>query len=177
VNWYDTGVLLIRLILGVTMLLHGWNHWMGGGKIPGTAGWFESMGLRHGVMQAWASVVTEFSAGAGLIVGLLTPFAGAAAVGTMAVAFVIAHRKNGFFVFKDGYEYVLMIAVVAIALGAMGPGKASLDHAIGIDDNLDGLVGFLITAVLGLAGTTALLAATWRPTKPAPHPTSQPIAD
>jgi putative oxidoreductase len=173
VTWLDTGLLLIRLSLGITMILHGWNHWQGGGKIPGTAGWFESMGLRNGVMQAWASVITELSAGAGLVVGLLTPFACAATVGTMAVAFTIAHRKNGFFVFKDGYEYVGMIAVFAISLGAIGPGQASLDHAIGIDDNLDQLVGFLIAAVLGLAGTAALLAATWRPT-PAAVPEGDP---
>jgi putative oxidoreductase len=162
VTWLDTGLLLIRLSLGITLLMHGWNHWRGGGKIAGTAGWFESLGLRPGVFQAWASVITELSAGAGLIVGLLTPLACAAVVGTMAVAMVVAHRPNGFFVFKDGYEYVLMIAVVAIALATMGPGYLSLDHALDIE--ITGLPGILIAALAGLGGTATLLAATWRPT-------------
>jgi putative oxidoreductase len=165
-TWLDTGLLLIRLSLGVTLLMHGWNHWLGGGKIPGTAGWFESLGLRPGLMQAWASVITELAAGAGLIVGLLTPLACAAVVGTMAVAFVVAHRPNGFFVFKDGYEYVLMIAVFSVALAIIGPGYLSLDHALDIE--ITGLPGLLISALAGLGGTAALLAATWRPSPPAP---------
>ena len=160
-TWVDTGLLLIRLSLGVTLVMHGWNHWRGGGKIAGTAGWFESLGLRPGRMQAWASVITELAAGLGLIVGLLTPLAAAAVIGTMAVAFVVAHRPNGFFVFRDGYEYVLMIAVVTNALATMGPGYLSLDHALGIE--ITGLAGILIAVLAGLGGTTALLVATWRP--------------
>ena len=160
-TWVDTGLLLIRLSLGVTLLMHGWNHWRGGGKITGTAGWFESLGLRPGRMQAWASVITELAAGLGLIVGLLTPLAAAAVIGTMAVAFVVAHRPNGFFVFRDGYEYVLMISVVTVALATTGPGYLSLDHALGIE--ITGLAGILIAVLAGLGGTTALLVATWRP--------------
>src|ERR1700753_1562216 len=82
----DTGVLLIRLVVGATLLMHAWNHWFGGGKIAGTAGWFESLGLRPGWVHARASVVTEVAAGLGLILGLLTPFAAAAAIGPMVVA-------------------------------------------------------------------------------------------
>ncbi|MFI5954455.1 DoxX family protein [Cryptosporangium sp. NPDC051539] len=160
-EWIDVGLLLIRLSLGVTLLMHGWNHWRGGGKIAGTAGWFEGLGLRPGVMQAWASVVTELAAGVGLIVGLLTPLACAAVIGVMAVAAIVAHRPNGFFVFRDGYEYVVMIAIISVALATIGPGKASLDHALDIEINE--LPGLLIAVFVGLGGTALLLAATWRP--------------
>ena len=162
-DWVDVGLLLIRLSLGATLVMHAWNHWFGGGKIPGTAGWFESLGLRPGVFQAWASVVTELAAGFGLIVGLLTPLACAAAVGVMSVAAIVAHRPNGFFVFRDGYEYVLMIAVVAVALAAIGPGTASLDHALDIE--ITGAAGFGIALLAGLGGTALLLATTWRPAR------------
>ena len=181
-SWVDVGLLLIRLSLGVTLLMHGWNHWRGGGKIAGTAGWFEGLGLRPGVMQAWASVVTELAAGAGLIVGLLTPLACAAAIGVMAVAAIVAHRPNGFFVFRDGYEYVAMIAVIAAALATIGPGKASLDHALDIE--ITDLAGLLIAVLVGLGGTTLLLAATWRPNRtpdkapgPAPDPAPEAPSD
>ncbi|KIF66819.1 DoxX family protein [Streptomyces sp. AcH 505] len=167
----DVGLLLIRLVLGATMLMHAWNHWFGGGGIAGTAGWFEGLGLRPGRVHAWASVAAELAAGFGLILGLLTPFACAAAIGTMAVAGIVAHRKNGFFVFRDGYEYVLMIAVTGAALALTGPGRASLDHGFGIV--LDGGVGLLVAAVGGLGGTALLLATSWRPDRePAREPSS-----
>jgi len=159
----DFSLLVIRVVLGVTMIAHGVNHWIGGGKIAGTAGWFGGLGLRYPVMQAWASVVTEIGAGVLLILGLLSPLACAAVVSVMLVAGVLAHRPNGFFVFKDGFEYVLVLAVVAIALAGIGPGEVSLDRLLDIDDNIDGWTGILIAAGVGVVATAGLLAATWRP--------------
>ncbi len=159
----DAAVFLVRLVLGGTMIAHGWNHWRGGGKIPGTAGWFESLGLRHGTFQAWMSVGTELGAGTLLIVGLFTPLAAAAVVGVMLVAGLLAHRPNGFFVFREGYEYVLVLAVISVALAALGPGKLSLDHAIGIV--VDGWPGAAVAAGFAVVATGGLLAASWRPRK------------
>ena len=50
----------------------------------------------------------------------------------MLVAGLLAHRVNGFFVFREGCEYVLVLGVVSLALGMLGPGWLSLDHAAGI---------------------------------------------
>ena len=60
-----------------------------------------------------------------LIVGFLTPLAAAGVVGVMTVALITNHLKNGFFIFRpgEGYEYVLNLAVAALALGALGPGR------------------------------------------------------
>lgn len=179
-GWSDVGLLLIRLVIGGTLIMHGWNHWLGGGKIPGTARWFDGLGLRPGIVHAWASVVTELGAGALLLLGLLTPLACAGAIGPMAVAGIAAHRRNGFFVFRDGFEYVLMIAVVSTALAAMGPGKASLDHAAGI--NFAGTAGVLTALIAGLGGAALLLATSWRPAtvkkaEPASPATAQPVAE
>jgi putative oxidoreductase len=89
----------------------------------------------------------------------------------MAVAGIVAHRRNGFFVFRDGYEYVLLIAVSGAALALTGPGRASLDHAFGIVE--DGAAGIAIAAGAGLGGTALLLASTWRPARePVPEPES-----
>src|SRR5512139_910346 len=114
-------LLLVRVVVGVTMIAHGLNHWKGGGRIEGTARWFSGLGLRHGTLQAWMSVVTEIGAGALLIVGLITPLACAAIISVMMVAGILAHRPNGFFVFKEGYEYVLVLAVVSLAVAMLGP--------------------------------------------------------
>jgi len=157
----DFALVAVRGVLGITMIAHGLNHWRGGGRISGTAGWFEGLGLRHGRMQAWASVVTEVGAGGAILVGLLTPFACAAIISVMAVAGVVAHRPNGFFVFKEGYEYVLLIAVVAAALAALGPGAASVDHLVGTE--VAGWTGGSIAVLLAALGTGGLLGLTWRP--------------
>lgn len=157
----DVALLLIRLAVGSTMIAHGVNHWVGGGKIEGTARWFGGLGLRNGTMQAWMSVVTEIGAGILLIVGLLNPFACAAVISVMLVAGILAHRPNGFFIFRDGYEYVMVLAMVALALALLGPGRISLDHAFGIGGV--GWAGGAIALGLGVAGTAGLLGLFWRP--------------
>ena len=162
---YNFAVLLLRVIVGVTLIAHGYNHWRGGGGIQGTARWFGGLGLKPPMIHAFMSVAVEIAAGVGLIVGLLTPFAAGAILGTMLVAGITHHRTNGFFVLKEGYEYVLMIGVVCLVLGLLGPGEWSLDDALGIADDIDGWTGFLIAAVIGFGGTALLLATSWRPEK------------
>ncbi|MCU1646138.1 MAG: putative rane protein, partial [Nocardia sp.] len=72
------------------------------------------------------------------------------------------HIRNGFFIFRpgEGYEYVLMIIVVAAAIGASGGGSWSLDNLF--DISIAGWPGLAIAAVLGgLAGALAL-GTSWR---------------
>ena len=84
-------------------------------------------------------------------------------VGTMVVAGITHHRVNGFFVLKEGYEYVLMIGVVCAVIGLLGPGAASVDRLLGIA--LAGLAGLAVVGGLGVVGAAVLLAATWRPNR------------
>jgi len=154
-------LLLVRVVVGVTMMRHGYNHWRGGGKIAGTGRWFAGLGLRHGELQAWMSVVTELGAGFLLIVGFLTPLACAAIISVMLVAGLLAHRKNGFFVFKDGYEYVLILAVVCLLLGVTGPGRFSIDNAAGIE--MTGWLGGGVALGVAVVATAGLLATFYRP--------------
>lgn len=163
----DIASLVLRVSVGGTLIAHGWNHAFGGGKIEGTASWFESMGLRPGRLHALMATATELGAGLLLLLGLLTPLAAAGAVGTMMVAFITAHLRNGFFIFRPGQgcEYVLMIILVACALGALGGAGVSLDRVLGISDDLSGWAGLTITAVAGGLGAALLLAVFWRPAR------------
>jgi len=170
----DIALALVRLVVGATMIAHGLNHWRGGGRIEGTARWFAGLGLRHGRLQAWASVVTEVVAGGLLALGLLTPLACAAVVAVMLVAGLLAHRRNGFFVFKDGYEYVLVLATVSVAVAMLGPGRLSLDHAGGLE--VTGWAGGAVALGVGVAATAGLLATFWRPAPSAPA-TETPAAE
>ena len=154
-------LLLVRVVVGVTMMQHGYNHWRGGGKIAGTARWFAGLGLTYGELQAWMSVVTEIGAGFLLIVGLFTPLACAAVISVMLVAGLLAHRKNGFFVFKDGYEYVLVLSVASLALATLGPGRASADDAAGI--MVTGWAGGGIALGVAVVATAGMLTTFYRP--------------
>ena len=158
----------LRLLLALVMLAHGINHIFGGGKIDGTGDWFASMGMRPGWLHAWAASGTEVGAGVMLAAGLLTPLAAGGVVGVMAVAFVVNHRKNGFFIFRpgEGYEYVLTLTVMALVAATLGPGEWSIDDAVDLGD-LAGWSGLLIASASGFGGAALLLAGFWRPTREA----------
>ncbi len=160
----DLALLVFRLAIGAVMFAHGFQHLFRGGKVEGTAGWFESLGMRPGVLHAWLASLAELAAGVCLALGLLMPFAGAAVIGTMTVALVTNHRGNGFFIFRpgEGWEYVMTLIAAGFLLAILGGGRWSLDEAFGIFDPPAG-DGFWIALVAGFGGAAALLAAFWRP--------------
>jgi putative oxidoreductase len=159
----DIASAVMRVAIGTTMLAHGWNHVFGGGKLPGTARWFASIGFRYSKVHAMFASFGELTAGSLLLLGLLTPLALASVVGTMLVALIANHRKNGYFIFRpgEGYEYVLMITLVSLALAALGAGRFSLDNVIGFD--VDGWAGVAVTGGGGALGALVVLASSWRP--------------
>ena len=159
----DTALLLLRVTFGVTMALHGYGKFFQGGRIPGTAGWFDSMGMKPGKVMALMAASTEVGAGLGFALGLLTPLMAAGLVGLMIVAGWTVHRHNGFFIVKSGWEYNMILAVMAVGIATIGPGEHSIDWAMGLDLSFNPTIAFIISAGLGLAGGIGLLAACYRP--------------
>jgi len=149
VTGVDLGALLLRVILAVVMFAHGYNHVFNGGKLPGVARWFASLGFRAPSLQAALASFTELAVAPLLVLGLLTPLAAAGVVGTMLVAFVANHRKNGFFIFRpgEGYEYVVTLIVAALAPA----------------ERAEGWTGLALTGGLGGGLGVAVLALFWRP--------------
>ena len=93
----DTGLLIIRVVLGLTLAAHGAQKlfkWFGGYGIAGTGGFLESMGFRPGRLFATLSGLGEFAGGLGLAVGFLTPLAAAGIIATMLVAIWTVHLKR-----------------------------------------------------------------------------------
>ena len=162
----NLALLALRVMLGAMILAHGYRKFFGGGKIAGTASWFESIGVRPGRPNALAAATTEVGCGILLIVGFLTPLACAGLCSLMVVAIVTVHRFNGFFIFNkgEGIEYTLTVAVTAVALGALGAGHWSLDHATKIW-NVRPSVGLAIAGIVGVGGALLQLAACYRPSK------------
>lgn len=162
-TFHDVGVLILRLVLGVTLAAHGYNKFFGGGRIPGTARWFESIGMKPGKFHATVAATTEMAAGLGLAAGFLTPVPAAGFVSLMLVAAWTVHRANGFFIVKEGWEYNLVLAVSAVGVATLGAGKYSLDYLVFGKNWFDGWQGLVISAGLGLVGAIGQLAIFYRP--------------
>jgi putative oxidoreductase len=120
----DTGLLVLRAVLGITFLLHGLDKL---GDIAGTEQGFEQLGIPAVSFMAPLVALTETIGGAMLIVGLLTPLAGFALTINMLVAGLTAHAGKGFFSQDGGYEYVLVLGAASLALAVVGAGRFSAD--------------------------------------------------
>ena len=69
----NTGLLLIRLVVGLLMAAHGTQKlfgWLGGHGLAGTAGFFDALGFRPGRFFATAAALSEVSSGVLVALGL-----------------------------------------------------------------------------------------------------------
>ncbi|TQR43659.1 DoxX family protein [Paenibacillus popilliae] len=126
----DYGLLIIRLVIGLTMMGHGAQKlfgWFGGYGIKGTGGWFESIGMRPGPFMALMAGLTELAGGLLFGLGFLTWLGAAFIIGTMLVAIVKVHGANGYWVTSNGIEYNVMLIAAAIGVALIGAGSLSLD--------------------------------------------------
>ena len=133
------GLLLLRVFVGASFFGHGTQKlfgWFGGYGPQGTGGFFASQGYRNGVRMAVLAGIAEAGGGILLALGLLTPLACTAIAVVMLNAIFSVTLKRAFLL---GSELELMYLVTVIALAAIGPGRFSLDRAIGWDDNISGL--------------------------------------
>jgi putative oxidoreductase len=165
----NLGMLVLRLALGPMLIAHGWNKMFGSGGLSGTARWFAGLGFRPAWLHARVAALTEMGAGVLMLLGLLTPVAAVAFVGLMAVASVTDHRGKGYFVFKGGWEYTLLVGMVAPVLTVVGPGDWSLDRLLGLG-GLHGVWWAIAAVVAGLLAAGFLLAVSYRPARSAVDP-------
>ena len=161
----DFVLLLCRLSIGVTIAAHGWNKIFGGGRIKGTSRWFQSIGMKPGTFNAWMAALSEILCGLLLSLGFLTSFAASGVIGIMVVAGWTVHKNNGFFIIKEGWEYVFILSITALTIAVIGPGNWSIDHVLGISDNLMGWAGFWIAGGLGIGAGLLQLLLFFRPEK------------
>jgi putative oxidoreductase len=122
------------------------------------------------------AVIAGLSEAAGLAfaLGFLTPFAALAMASVMVVAIGSVHWRNGFWAGNGGYEYNLALWTVAVAVAATGPGRFSIDRALGWDGGLSGV--WWGVGVLGASLAGGLLVLSTRQTPPAePAATDAPL--
>ncbi len=149
----DIGFLALHVIVGLLFIGHGAQKLFGsfgGHGIEGTAGFFESIGLKPGRLHATAAGLAELGGGVLIALGLLVPLGAALIIAAMVAAIVTVHRSNGVWVTENGYEYNLVLIAVAFALAGAGAGEFSLDYVLDLD--LAGTGWALAALGAGLAG-------------------------
>ena len=148
----DAGLLVLRVLVGVTFSLHGFQKlfgWFGGGGLDGTARWFASLGFGRGRIAAVMAGGGELTGGLGIALGLFTPFAAAAMIGVMTTAAFVNNAEKGFWSAGNGWELNGYLIVVALAVAIAGPGAYSLDAVLGLEE-LSGIVPGLVAGILGV---------------------------
>lgn len=118
------GLLLLRVVSGVALMIHGW------GKIQNPFGWMDKPNAPSAIpdiLQALAAL-GEFAGGAGLVVGLLTPFAALGVIATMLGAYFVVHKGDPWInPGGSSFELASVYFLIAATLLFTGPGKLSLD--------------------------------------------------
>jgi putative oxidoreductase len=155
------GLLILRIVMGLTMAAHGSQKllgWFEGPGQAGTTGMFTKLGFRWPAAMALMAGAAELFGGLLFAAGLVTPFAAIALIVVMLNAIITVHWQKGFFVTAGGYEYNLAIIAIATGVSAMGPGADSVDSALGIAGTLSGEwwapIVLAVAAAVSIATTT-----------------------
>lgn len=128
-----TGLLIIRLVVGLIFAAHGAQKlfgWFGGYGPKGTGGWMESIGIKPGVAAAVMAGLVEFVGGIAFASGLFTPVVAVLLALTMIVAMIKVHAPNGFWATANGVELNVILMVVLIGVAFTGAGAYSIDALI-----------------------------------------------
>jgi putative oxidoreductase len=129
----DLALLILRAAVGLTFAAHGAQKAFGWWDGPGPTGWrgaIERMGFRPTDLFVALSVGVELVGGLMLALGLVTPFAAAVLVAQSIVIIGRAHWEKGFFSTKGGFEFPLVLGLVAAAICLAGAGGISLDAVL-----------------------------------------------
>jgi putative oxidoreductase len=123
------GLTVLRVVLGTTFLLHGWQkvtEW----TVAGTQASFAQMGVPAAELAAPLAAVLELVGGLMLLLGLGTRVVAALLALTMLGALVLVHLPAGFFAADGGIELVLLLAAASVLFVLAGAGRWSLDHLV-----------------------------------------------
>jgi putative oxidoreductase len=135
--YLDIALLLLRIVIGGVVMMHGLLK-VGlvskGGSIAGAAGWFNSMGLRPGLLWAYAAVLGEAGGGILTVLGLGGPIGPGLLAGDLVVVTIVAHWAQGFWAGggKVGWEFPVPLLAGGLAIALAGNGAWSLDRLLGL---------------------------------------------
>jgi putative oxidoreductase len=151
------GLLILRLVVGLTLAAHGAQKlfgWFGGSGMTGWTQAVTKLRIRPAQPWAWVAALSEFGGGLLLALGFLSPIGSLAIAGAMLVAIATVHFPRGFFVTKGGYEFNLTLIAAVTALALTGPGAYSLDAALRLHlPEPISLIAGTIALIIGVSAT------------------------
>ena len=128
------GLAILRIVLGIAMLVHGWGKLSGG--VDNVAGFFGgTLGIPAPGLMAWVVTIVELVGGILLVVGFLTPIAGILITLDMLGAILFAYLLRGApFIAENGqqisWEKEAVFAAAALCIVLAGPGAWSVDDVV-----------------------------------------------
>jgi putative oxidoreductase len=162
----DVALLVLRVVVGLLVAGHGAQKlfgWFGGHGIAGFSKGLESMGFRPAQLWAWLAGVAEFAGGVLFTVGLLNPLGSIGIASSMLTAIARVHWPR-VWATDRGLELPLTYLVVALTVGAVGPGQYALDtalriavpHSVTVVSLALALVGWVVGMTLSARGPSPL---------------------
>ncbi len=112
------GMFLLRVVVGIIFLVHGWDKLQG---MEGTIGFFASLGMPaiFAYLVAWV----EFLGGIAMILGVYTRVVGYLFAVIMVSAIVLVKGAKGL---SGGYELDLLLLVSSLTVAWYGAGPYSV---------------------------------------------------
>lgn len=123
----DITLLLARVALGGVLIAHAWRRWQLDGGVDAQIAYLTSFGVPWPNYVTWGTIIGEGAAGIMLIVGLLTPLAAAGVVGEQVLIISWVTWRNGIYLSDRGWEYQVILGVLALIFVVHGAGRASID--------------------------------------------------
>lgn len=124
----DLGLLVLRVVMGIVMFLHGWQKFFTNGT-DGVEQMLTGAGVPMPGITAIALPALELVGGALLVLGVATRVLGVLFTLSMIGAIIWIHGAAGFFAAGGGYEFVLVLAAIGVTLALTGGGRFSVDNA------------------------------------------------
>ena len=123
-NELNYGAFIIRVSLGVVLLAHGLLK-VYVFTIPGTVGYFDSLGLSP--IAAYLTIFAELAGGTALILGLYSRLVAALSL-PLLIGSVWVHGGNSwlFSAPNGGWEFPLLLVALAVAVTVQGGGAFAL---------------------------------------------------
>ena len=131
----NLGFLVARVLIGLLITAHGAQKlfgWFGGHGLQATGEFLGRLGFRPAGLFAVTAALGEFASGLLIALGLFGPVGPALLLAVMVVAALSVHWRNGLFAATNGIELPLLYSIAAIRFALTGPGRYSLDAALGL---------------------------------------------
>ncbi|MEX1163042.1 MAG: DoxX family protein [Nitriliruptor sp.] len=132
------GPVIARLLVGIVMAAHGWQKLTEmtpagfGGDMLGM------LGVPAPILVGWIVTIVELGGGLLLILGALTRIAALLNAGVLVGALLLVKLDIGLLTptgaDMPGAELELGLLAGLLVVALLGPGKPSLDHALGIEE-------------------------------------------